>query len=193
MMPEANGADVVSPGDATAADVMQNARLAYLVRQAALVMRRQEAARPRREVIAHSAEDLDVGNVFCERHRHAQCRDAASERDGTLMDVIGTSVYLRGHDGLEFVCRMHDLVILASPPPILYRRVRYIGSEDPALRPDGELTELWAVDQGKLATVQPANGHAWFALTTDLERTGFVLGPVADWPKPPYRSDAVGS
>ncbi|MEU0933304.1 hypothetical protein [Embleya sp. NPDC005971] len=185
-MPDANEVDVISPADATTADAFQNARLAYLVRQAALVMRRQEAARPRREVVSHSGDDLRVGTEFFERHRHALCRDAVSERDGTLMDVIGTCIYLRGRDGLEFVCRIHDLVILAPPPPILYRRVRYVGPEDPTHRPDGELTELWAVDQGKLATVQPANGHAWFALLSDLERTGFTLGPIADWPKPPF-------
>ncbi|WP_235618562.1 hypothetical protein [Embleya scabrispora] len=171
---------------------MQNARLACLVRQAALVLRRQEAARPRREVVAHSSEDLRVGEEFFQRYRHARCRDGGSGRDGTLMDVIGTTVYLRGRDGLEFVCRVHDLVIVAAPPPGLHRRVRYIGAGEAGPRPDGVLTELWAVDQGKLAIVQPPARHAWFALLSELESVGLTLGPVADWAEPPFVSDSAG-
>ncbi|OPC84954.1 hypothetical protein B4N89_10690 [Embleya scabrispora] len=143
-------------------------------------------------MVAHSSEDLRVGEEFFQRYRHARCRDGGSGRDGTLMDVIGTTVYLRGRDGLEFVCRVHDLVIVAAPPPGLHRRVRYIGAGEAGPRPDGVLTELWAVDQGKLAIVQPPARHAWFALLSELESVGLTLGPVADWAEPPFVSDSAG-
>lgn len=105
------------------------------------------------------------------------------------MDVRGRQVHLRLRSGIEFACRVGDLVILRPPTPILYRSVRYVGGEDATLRPDGTLAELCAVDQGMLATVRPPVGAEWFALLSDLERVGCLLGAVADWSEPPFPLD----
>ncbi|MFI6583740.1 hypothetical protein [Embleya sp. NPDC050493] len=83
-----------------------------------------------------------------------------------------------------------DLVILGPPPPILHRRVGYIGVEDAAKRPAGLLMGLWAVDEGTLATVQPPTGPAWFAMSSDLERVDCLPGPVADRAEPPFPIEA---
>ncbi|MYW02590.1 hypothetical protein GT354_30830 [Streptomyces sp. SID3343] len=130
-------------------------------------------------------DDLDKGRVFFEYYRHAWCRDDYSGREGVLMDVQGRQVHLRLRSGTEFTCRVGDLVVLKPPPPTLYRRVRYVGTDDTAQRPDGALMEMWAVEGGTLAVVQPPAGHAWFALLADLEWMGCLLGPVAQWGEPP--------
>jgi hypothetical protein len=106
------------------------------------------------------------------------------------MDVTGTHAHLRRSDGLEFECHIADLTVLAAPPPPTGARVRYVGDGDSTGRPDGILTELWAVARnGHMAIVQPAARAAWFALLSDLEWTDFPhpMGPVADWPNPPFR------
>lgn len=102
------------------------------------------------------------------------------------MDVQGRQVYLRLRTGIEFVCHVGDLVILRLPPPVLHGRVAYVGAEDATKRPDGTLMEMWAVDKGTLAIVQPPNGPAWFALLADLEPVDCPLGPVAEWANPPF-------
>ncbi|MEU0936435.1 hypothetical protein [Embleya sp. NPDC005971] len=135
-------------------------------------------------VSGSTQEDLDKGRAFFERYRHAWCRDAYSGREGVLMDVQGRQVYLRLRVGIEFVCHMRDLVILRPPPPVLHARVAYVGAEDATKRPNGTLMEMWAVDKGTLAVVQPPNGHAWFALLADLERADCPMGPVAEWADP---------
>ncbi|MFF7246066.1 hypothetical protein ACFZBU_19405 [Embleya sp. NPDC008237] len=135
-------------------------------------------------------EDLDKGRAFFEHYRHAWCRDAYSSREGTLMDVQGRQAHLRLRSGLEFTCQVMDLVILGPPPPIPHRRVGYTGVEDATKRPAGLLVELWAVDNGTLATVRPPNGPAWFAMLSDLERVDCLLGPVADWTDPPFPIEA---
>ncbi|MGC0415304.1 hypothetical protein [Embleya sp. AB8] len=140
----------------------------------------------RQRLSGSTQEDIDRGRAFFERYRHAWCRDAYSGREGVLMDVQGRVVHLRLRSGIEFACRVGDLVILRPPPPILHQSVRYVGREDMSTRPDGVLTELCAVDQGMLATVQPADGPAWFALLADLEQVGCRLGAVAEWAEPPF-------
>ncbi|WP_424640778.1 hypothetical protein [Embleya sp. AB8] len=104
------------------------------------------------------------------------------------MDVNGGSVYLRGMDGVEFTCRLPMLVVVRLPPPFLYRRVRYVGMDDSACRPPGDVMEMWAVTNGTLATVQPRTGPAWFALVADLERD-LPAGPVAAWAEPPFHPE----
>ncbi|MGC0415020.1 hypothetical protein [Embleya sp. AB8] len=131
-------------------------------------------------------EDLDKGHAFFERYRHAWCRDAYSGREGVLMDVQGRQVHLRLRNGIEFACRLPDLVILRPPAPVLYRHVAYVGREDATKRPNGMLMEMWAVDDGTLAIVQPAGRRAWFALLADLVTVDCPLGPVADWADPPF-------
>ncbi|MFE5330948.1 hypothetical protein ACFRCG_31640 [Embleya sp. NPDC056575] len=106
------------------------------------------------------------------------------------MDVQGRQVHLRLRAGTEFVADVRDLVILRLPPPVVGRMVRYVGGGDVGLRPEGTLTELCAVDGGVLATVQPADGEAWFALLADLERVGCPVGAVAEWGEPPVLGEA---
>jgi hypothetical protein len=144
---------------------------------------RPASARP--QLSGSTQDDIDKGRVFFEYYRHAWCRDDYSGREGVLMDVQGRQVHLRLRSGTEFTCRIRDLTILKPPPPALYRRVKYIGPDDTKKRPDGALMEMWAVDNGKLAVVQPAAGHAWFAILADLEWVGCQLGPVAQWADPP--------
>ncbi|MGC0422053.1 hypothetical protein [Embleya sp. AB8] len=146
----------------------------------------------RRRASGSTQEDIDRGRVFFERYRHAWCRDGYSGREGVLMDVQGRQVHLRLRSGIEFACRVGDLVVLRLPPPIVYQSVRYVGGEGTAMRADGVLTELCAVDAGMLATVQPAVGSAWFALLSDLERVGCPLGAVAGWAEPPFLPEGVG-
>lgn len=126
-----------------------------------------------------------MGRAFFECYRHAWCRDAYSGREGVLMDVLGRQVYLRLRTGIEFVCHVQDLVILRPPPPVLHGRVAYVGAKDATKRPDGTLMEMWAVDKGTLAIVQPPTGPAWFALLADLERADCRLGPVMHRTDPP--------
>ncbi|MFJ8741807.1 hypothetical protein ACIRL2_20735 [Embleya sp. NPDC127516] len=150
-------------------------------------------ARPRLhpETTAHrvpgwsTGEEIDKAADFVERYRDAWCRDGRTGREGTLTAVNGRSAYLRAMNGVEFTCRLPTLVIVRLPPPRLYRRVRYVGKEDPARRPPGDIMETWAVTNGTLATVQPRTGPAWFALLADLERD-LPAGPVADWDDPPF-------
>ncbi|MYS83323.1 hypothetical protein GTZ85_24675 [Streptomyces sp. SID5474] len=135
-----------------------------------------------------SGEEIDKAAVFAERYRDAWCRDGRTGREGMLTAVNGRSVYLRATNGVEFTCRLPTLVVVRLPPPRLYRRVRYVGKDDAARRPPGDVTEMWAVSNGTLATVQPADGPAWFALSADLKRD-LPTGPVAEWDDPPFVPD----
>ncbi|MGC0421961.1 hypothetical protein [Embleya sp. AB8] len=147
------------------------------------------AVTTRQRIVWSTQADIDKGRAFFERYRHAWCRDGYSGREGVLMDVQGKQVHLRLRSGTEFTCDVRDLVILRLSPPILYRQVRYVGGGDVTARPEGTLIELCAVDGGMLATVQPADGPAWFALLSDLERVGCLLGAVAGWADPPFVLD----
>ncbi|MFI1577329.1 hypothetical protein [Embleya sp. NPDC020630] len=106
------------------------------------------------------------------------------------MDVYGRQVYLRLRTGIEFVSDVWDLVVLRLPPPTLGREVRYVGGGEADLRPEGTLMELCAVECGMLATVQPPEGAAWFALVSDLERVDCPMGAVAEWGEPPFVAGA---
>ncbi|GCD93527.1 hypothetical protein [Embleya hyalina] len=140
----------------------------------------------RKWVLGNTQEDIAKGREFFERYRHAWCRDSYSGREGALMDVQGRQVHLRLRTGTEFTSNVRDLVILRLAPPALGSEVRYVGGGDASLRPEGMLVELCAVDDGVLATVQPADGEAWFALLADLERAGCPVGAVAEWGEPPF-------
>ncbi|MFI6983817.1 hypothetical protein ACIBSV_35090 [Embleya sp. NPDC050154] len=139
-----------------------------------------------------TGEEITKAAAFVARYRDAWCRDGHTGREGILTAVNGRSAYLRAKSGVEFTCRLPALVVLRLPPPRLYRRVRYVGKDDAARRPPGEITELWAVSNGTLATVQPPTGPAWFALLADLERD-LPTGPVAEWDDPPFAPDAQAS
>ncbi|MFJ8737852.1 hypothetical protein ACIRL2_00630 [Embleya sp. NPDC127516] len=144
------------------------------------------ASSKRKQLAGSTQRDLDRGRAFFERYRHAWCRDAYSGREGVLTDVWGRQVHLRLRSGIEFTCRIRDLVILRLPRPVLYERVAYVGAEDAKERPVGAVMELWAVDKGTLAIVQPPTGPAWFALSADLEPVDRPMGLVADWANPPF-------
>ncbi|WP_439674224.1 hypothetical protein [Embleya sp. MST-111070] len=140
----------------------------------------------RKWVSGSTQEDIAKGREFLEGYRYAWCRDAYSGREGVLMDVCGRQVYLRLRTGIEFVSDVWDLVVLRLPPPTLGHEVRYVGGGEVNLRPEGTLMELCAVECGMLATVQPSEGPAWFALVSDLERVDCPMGAVAEWGEPPF-------